>query len=198
MEDQPDIMNTPRLIHRIVPVSITLFMLGLSLYLHIVGKTSLTQGDDIWTQRVEVISRTYYALSTRHFTTYSLYALRSLFGLSYRVGFIVLQYFLAAMLAWVFYLYLRALGFNRRWSNLGLFMLLGSYPILAAHFQPVHTWDDFWQYIAQAAAFLLIIRKRPLAASLAFAIGSVAREPIMILYPVYVYALILFADRRNW
>jgi hypothetical protein len=103
------------------------------------------------------------------------------------------------LLGVAFYKYLRALDFSKFLSNIGVVILLGSFPILCAFFNPVFTWDDFWQYLFMILAFFFILRDKPLLAAVAFALGTIARESIIFIYPVYVYAIIVSAisGRRN-
>ncbi len=172
----------------LIPTALTVAIGAFSIYLHFQDNTMLAHSDKIWDQRI-TMHRFYYPFSARLFTTWSVIGISQLFDIGYRLAFTILMYVLYFGLSLTFYAYLRALGFGRIVSNLGLAMLLCAYPMLCAFFEPVFTWDDFWQYLATAAALLLLLKKRYLWAAIVFALGIIAREPTMLFYPAYLYAL---------
>jgi hypothetical protein len=176
-----------RLQEFILPAGITLFFMALSYYLHQHDGTALVLSEEIWIKKIR-LSMEYYPFSARYFTDYSIFALRDLFGLQSKTCFLIVQYSLFFVLGVTFYSMLRALGFSIKSAISGLVILLASYPILCAFVLPVHTYDDFWQYIATVVAFLLVLKNRPLWASVVFAIGALAREPILLFYPILLYA----------
>ena len=170
-----------------LPAGITLFFMALSYYLQQHTGTELAQSEEIWIKKIRM-SMEYYPFSARYFTDYSMFALRTLLGLQNKTCFFIVQGSLFLALGVAFHTMLRALGFSIKSATLGLILMLASYPILCAFTLPVHTYDDFWQYLAMVLVFLLILRDRPVWASVVFAIGALAREPILLFYPILLYA----------
>ncbi|MFH1373921.1 MAG: hypothetical protein ABII79_09015 [bacterium] len=181
----------------LVPIVVAVLLSGLSIYLHFVGGTSLTQEADIWDKRVQ-LHREYYPLSRRCFTTQSLSFLHDTFEIPYRDAFIMLQYGLCLLLSAAFYVFLRELGFTRFKANVGLALLLSSYPILCAHFQPVHTWDDFWQYLGSVVALLLAFRGKLLLSAFVLSVACVARESTLLIYPAYLLVVLSQRQLNTW
>jgi hypothetical protein len=120
-----------------------------------------------------------------------LYAHRWL-GLPVRESFYILQFTLAFLLGPLFYRFLRQLKFSLNWSRAGVLILFSAYPIMAAHFEPVHTWDDFWVYIFLVLTFTFITRKRLIYSLAFFTLACFAREQSLLFYPVIVLAVFLF------
>jgi hypothetical protein len=114
---------------------------------------------DIWQGKID-LHRSLYPFTIRYFTTYSTLFLQKLTTLSIRESFFIVQFCLAFILGPVFYCFLRRLKFNRVWSNIGVFIFFTSYPMMAAHFEPVHTWDDFWTYLFLILSFSMIVKNR--------------------------------------
>jgi len=154
----------------------------------------LVQTDEIWENRL-LYHTDIFPPSIRPLTSALIELGRDWFGLSVVDAFSLLHFTLYFFIGLAFYRYLRALDFSIHFSLAGMIVLAGSYPMLFAHFQPVYTWDDFWQYLAMILSLLYILRERPLLASVFFAFGLIAREVLVLLYPAYLYALL---SRFNW
>ena len=178
-----------RRVELLAPTALAIVLGVLSVYLHFQDNTMLMHSDKMWVDGM-AMHRQYYPFSVRLFTTSAVQFLNSVFGVSFQVAFGVVQYSLFVALALVFYRFLRIIGFDRLLSNLGVAMLLSAYPILCAFFEPVYTWDDLWQYVATVLAFSLIAQGKCLWAAVVLSLGALAREATLILYPVYVYALL--------
>lgn len=133
--------------------------------------------------------------SMRRFTTSLMHLGRDVLGFSFLATFKVIQFILYFLSGICFYAFLRKLLFSKVVSLLGVALFVGSYPMLFAHFAPVYMWDDFWQYIALILAFHMILKDKPITAAIVFATGVIAREVTLVLYPVFVYALL---TRLNW
>ena len=172
----------------IPPVLISVVLAIVSYIINSSEGSTLIQSDEVWDNRVAFYAD-YYPMSCRYFTTYTMYFLKDVFGLKYVTGYVFLQYTLFIALGLSFYKYLRALEFSRILSNLGLVLLLGSYSVLCFSVIPLYTWDDFWQYLFTILAFLLIVKRQCLWASIAFTLGILARETTLFLYPAFLFAL---------
>ena len=139
---------------------------------------------------------TTYPLSIRFFTSDIIFAL-TMAGLTIKQAYFLIQYSLVVLLAFVFYRYLLALGFTKRNSNFGLFLLLSAYPILAAHIEPVHTWDDIWCHLFLALSMTAFIKDRPASGLVWFTLACFAREQSLIFLPIAVYAYRTFTRERS-
>lgn len=175
-------------------VAIMVLFVAASYYGHIRGGSTLVQTDDIWENRLLYHTDT-YPPSTRPFTSGLIKVGTEWFGLSVVNAFSLVHFTLYFIIGLAFYRFLRALDFTVFFSLAGMIVLAASYPMLFAHFQPVYTWDDFWQYLAIILALLFILRERPLLASVVFTLGLIAREALVILYPAYLFALL---SRFQW
>lgn len=180
---------------RMVTIAIVLSGLACSLYLHLSYETTLNQSEDLWEKRVD-FHRDIPPHSTRMFTTTILDVAHTTLGVDYLTVFSILQYSLSFFLGLAFYSYLRSMGFSVTYSNLGLVLLLSSYPILCAHFQPVYTWDDMWLYLSLVLAMQCQFKNRPLLAAAVFSVGVVARTVIMLVYPAFLIGILCMNDMR--
>ena len=176
-----------------IPVSITLVLLTVSFFLHFKACGSpLTASPEVWQEKMD-IHLTLYPFTIRYFTTYSVLFMNKYFSLPYREAFFLLQFGLAFVLGPVFYRFLKELRFGKAWANVGLVILFSSYPIMAAHFEPVHTWDDFWTYLLVVLTFYSMLRARLFAAAIFFTLACLSREHALIFYPSLVLAACFFA-----
>ncbi|UCD16809.1 MAG: hypothetical protein JSV44_10165 [Candidatus Zixiibacteriota bacterium] len=186
-------------VHReyVYPVLLSLIFVTISYFLqHDWCESAMVQSEEIWQRRVEV-HLSEYPFSSRYFTNYATLFIHRVLPLPFRESFFTLQFLLAFLLGPAFYFYLKQLGFDRAVSKLGLLLLYTAYPILAAHIQPVFTWDDIWVYLFLALAFGFNARKNLPAGAVFFLLASFAREQTIIFYPVYVVSIRLFCkDKR--
>ncbi|MDH4035043.1 MAG: hypothetical protein OEV80_14735, partial [candidate division Zixibacteria bacterium] len=76
------------------------------------------------------------------------------------------------------------------WSRLGLFLVLSAYPILAAHIEPMHTWDDLWAHLFVMLAIVALLKSRLITGLIWFTLSCFAREQSLIFYgPMLVTAM---------
>ncbi len=178
----------------IIPISITVLLLTISFILHFKSCGSpLSYSNELSQQRMN-LHLTYYPFSIRYLTTYPTLYLHQLTGLSIKASFFTLQFFIAFLIGPVFYNYLKILKFDRNWSNVGVFLLFSCYPIIAAHFEPVHTWDDFWVYIFLILTFSHTVKGNPISSGIYFALACFGREQSLMFYPVLIFSFFLFGD----
>ena len=176
-------------------VVVTAALLGVSLWMHLsVTWSPMTLPDSEWQDKLN-LHLTWAPFAVRYFQNYSTLALHYLFGWPIRESFFVVQYGLAFILGLVLYRYFQRLGFSRGWSLVGLGLALSAYPVLGAHFEPTHTWDDFWSYLFLAAALLTALNRRPITSAIYLTLGCFAREQIILFYPVW--AVLLLTQRES-
>lgn len=178
-----------RLLHQILDKryvwAITATGIVFSLFLHLKAAWSpLLHDPDIWRRSLE-LHLNYYPYNIRFPQTQATLFVNRLFGLPLKESFYILQYILAFLLGPLFYNYLKTLGFGRNWSLVGLAALMLSFPILGAHFEPVHTWDDKWMYGFLILTFNALLKSNWLIASLFFTLGCFAREQMVLFYPIF-------------
>ncbi len=182
----------------IIPIAITLGLLLISLILHVKSCGSPLEMDhDLWEKRINA-HLTEYPFKIRLLTTPIVVFMADLLRLPYREVFYALQFLLAAILGPAFYAYLKNLGFSNKISNIGVILLMSSYPIMAAHFEPVHTWDDFWVYLFLVLCFLALFRQKPIWGAILFTLSCFAREQTAIFYPIYAFAFIRLSGKIDW
>ncbi len=128
-----------------------------------------------------------YPFCMRPFQSYATLALASVSGMAHKDAFFVIQYCLAGLTAYLFYRFLLVLGFGRRWGHVGLAFYLLSFPVLAAHFAPIHTWDDFWLYGFLIATSLALLKHNWPMVALFFFAACLARETATFFFPVLVF-----------
>ncbi|PKK84054.1 MAG: hypothetical protein CVT49_05365 [candidate division Zixibacteria bacterium HGW-Zixibacteria-1] len=177
------------------PLSITIVLLVISLILHLKSCGSpMTADSEVWRNKMDY-HLNHPPMSIRFFTTYLILLLSNISGLPHRESFYIIQFGLAVFLGPVFYRFLKQLGFEITWSNVGVVLLMSSYSIMAAHFEPVHTWDDFWVYLFLILSFLYLIRGRNPAGIFFFILACLARESTTIFYPAVVLAVFQFSRK---
>jgi len=169
--------------------AITLLALALCLAAHFYLDSMFNVGDDGWRFRLQ-LHQDYYPFSARTFTTYPAVWLGELLGGRFEMSFALVEFFLFIALGPLLYRYLRALGFDPAGARGGMVIFYLSYPMIAAFHEPVCSWDDFWQYGALILAFTFLVKKQPVRSVLAFAVGVAAREPTLLIYPVWAYAFL--------
>ncbi len=167
----------------------------LSLWLHFnISGSEFTISADSWHRTIQ-IHRHNLPFSARPFQSNATVLVHHLTGLSDQVSFFVVEYLLAGLTAFLFFRLLLQLGFRRTWANIGVALFLLSFPVLAAHFAPVNTWDDFWMYAALVGLSMAVLRHQwPLAAVL-FAIACLTRETAILFFPVL--AFMAWHDRKR-
>jgi len=166
----------------------TASLLGFSLWLYLGYEWSpLRLPDAAWKQKLDH-HLPWAPLAIRYFQSYSTLALHHWFGWPIKESFFVIQFSLALILGPVMHRYLRRLGFNRAWALVGLVLTFTAYPILGAHFEPTHTWDDFWSYLFLVLTLTAALDRRPLATAVWLTLGCFAREQILLFYPLVLLA----------
>jgi hypothetical protein len=175
-----------------ISASVSLVVLVLSFFLHLKWcGTTMAHSEKIWQDMLH-FHLSWYPFSVRYFTSYPVLIMHELFSWPVRESFFILQFSVAFLLGPCFYRYLRTISFNQYQSYLGTFLLLSSYPILCAHFEPVHTWDDFWAYLFVTLALTSVIQRRLGPGMVFFTLGCFAREQTLLFYPVFIMAAALF------
>ena len=144
----------------------------------------MTASESLWQNRLEV-HLSEYPFSIRPLTIQTTLLVHSIFILPYRESFFAIQYLLAFTLAIGFYAYLKNLVFSQGWATFGTAVLLFCYPILAAHLEPMHTWDDFWSYLFLTLTFLFITKTKSLLSAITILLAVVARKQNLTFVPVY-------------
>lgn len=172
-----------------VALVVTASCIGFSLWLQLDYEWSAMQLDeDTWKQMLN-LHLTWAPFAVRYFQNYSTLTLNYLFGWPIRESFFIVQYGLAFVLGLVMYRYYQRLGFHRGWSLVGLALTFTAYPVMGAHFEPTHTWDDFWSYLFLAAALLAALNHHPIRSGIYLTLGCLAREQIILFYPAWVVLL---------
>jgi hypothetical protein len=139
-----------------------------------------------------------YPFSMRYFTSYAILLLGNTIGLSVKTSFFAVQFIIAFLLGLAFDRYLAALKLREPIRGTGVFLLLTSYPILAAFIEPVHTWDDMWTYLFLTLTLSCLVRSRAVVGLVWFTLACLAREQSLIFLPVILYCL-LGGDRpKRW
>ena len=166
-------------------LAITVTGIVVSLILHLKATWSpLLHDPEIWRRSLE-LHVNYYPFNIRFPQTQATLLVNRFFGIPHKESFYILQYILVFLLGPLFYNYLKTLGFGRNWSLMGLALLMFSFPILGAHFEPVHTWDDIWMYGFLILTFSALLKSNWLVASLFFTLGCFAREQMVLFYPIF-------------
>ncbi|MEW5924186.1 MAG: hypothetical protein AB1746_09375 [Candidatus Zixiibacteriota bacterium] len=181
----------------IPPLFITITLLTISFILHYKSCGSpITADSEVWRSKMEY-HLNHAPFSIRFFTTYLVLFISNISGLPNREAFYIIQFGLALFLGPVFYGFLKQLGFEKNWSNIGVVLLMSSYPIIAAHFEPVHTWDDFWVYLFLVFSFMYLLQGRNPAGIIFFILACLVRESTTIFYPVVALAIYKFGGRTT-
>ncbi|MCH8027951.1 MAG: hypothetical protein IID63_07490 [candidate division Zixibacteria bacterium] len=169
-------------------LAITATGIVVSLFLHLKATwTPLLLDPEAWAKAIE-FHLNYYPYNIRFPQTHATLLISQIFGVTLKDSFYILQYILAFLLGPLFFNYLKQLGFERNWSLVGLVALMLSFPILCAHFEPVHTWDDKWMYGFLILTFSALLKSNWLVASLFFTLGCFAREQMVLFYPIFFLA----------
>jgi hypothetical protein len=172
-----------------VVLAITASLLGFSLWLHLSYEWSPLQlPDEVWKKKLD-LHLTWAPFAIRYFQSYSTLALHNLFGWPIKESFFAIQFSLALILGPVMHRYLRRLGFSAGWSLVGVALTLAAYPIMGAHFEPTHTWDDFWSYLFLVLALTAALDSRPIATTVWLTLGVFAREQTLLFYPLVILTL---------
>lgn len=167
----------------VLAITVTGIIVSLILHLKATWSPFLIE-PEIWKKTLE-LHLNEYPFNMRFPQTHATLLVSRLFGFPLKESFYTLQYILVLLLGPLFYNYLKTLGFERNWSLVGLALLMLSFPILCAHFEPVHTWDDKWMYGFVILTFVALLKGNWLAASLFFTLGCFTREQMLLFYPIF-------------
>lgn len=174
---------------------ITLVVVVLSFFLHWKWCGSYMQFGNDWFVQSHQWRLHDYPYSIRPFMGYSIELLGRLFSLDVKSSFFAIQFSLAGAIGFGFYYFLRQLRLSIGWSRVGLFLVLSAYPILAAHIEPMHTWDDLWAHLFVLLSFLALLKSRLLAGLLWFTLSCFAREQSLIFYGPILVAALMFCGQ---
>jgi len=180
----------------IFPAVITLSLLTASFLLHYFCESTMAQSDDMWEYRLKV-HLTGYPFSLRHFTSQTIEFMSRFLGLSIKESFFTIHFLLAVLLGPFFFRFLRKMSFDKSSANIGVVLLLTAYPIMSAHFEPVFTWDDFWLYLFSVISFSFALGRNFAWSGIFFAIGCVAREQLVLLFPAYSLTIFLLSPKES-
>ena len=176
-------------------IVLAMALTALSFVAHTTSPSILSYDAEFW-ERSMADHATRPAFRVRPFTNDAVQWLHDRHDLSYRDAWTGLQFTLMFACCWVFYLYLRALGFAPKQSLVGELMFGLSPPVFMAHFVPMYTWDDFWVYLLVPLSIALIKwRQLPLAA-IAMGLALAAREVTFLFLPVWI-ALVYREERKT-
>jgi len=176
---------------------VTATAIALSLYLHLKASSSPMQSDEeTWLKSFDLHKNT-YPFSLRYFQNYSTIFVRHITGLTLKNAFYAVQYFLMLLLSLAFFDYLKKLQISQSWSLVGVILFLLSFPIVAAHFEPVHTWDDFWMYGFSILFLTALLKQEWLLSSVFFTLGCFAREQMLLFYPILLLEVWQYRKSTN-
>ena len=165
-------------------LAVSALLLGFSLWLHLDYEWSPLQlPDESWKSKLD-LHLTWAPFAIRYFQSYSTLALHNLFGWPIKESFFAIQFGLALTLGLVMHRYLRRLGFSTAWALVGLVLTFTAYPIMGAHFEPTHTWDDFWAYLFILLTLMAALSNQPLATAFWLTLGCFAREQTLLFCPL--------------
>lgn len=162
-------------------------LLLISFWLHTVNTWSpMSLDDQVWNTKMD-LHLNHHPYRLRLFQSHLTNWLHLLTGVSLKITFYTIQYLLAFITGLLFLKYLRRLGFDRFWAHLGMILFFTSLSVLAAHFAPIHTWDDFWMYLLLLLTALSILNSSWYQAAVFFTLGCFARETFLLMYPVLLF-----------
>ncbi len=173
---------------------ITILLTALSLIVHIKNPSTLHFSNDLVEQIVHgrMVNSVF---KMRPLTNYTTLLLVNNTPLDWRASFFSLQFFLFFLTGPAFYFYLRHLFFSHKLSVIGMIIFMLSLPVFLAHFEPIHTWDDFWVYLFIPLSFGFVIKQRFIVSIVTMAIALLARETSFLFLPVL--ALIIYENRKG-
>ncbi len=174
---------------------VALVLTVLSLTSHLTAGSTLHQDKEMWQYKVSVHQRV-HAFQVRPLTTSIVVALHDHAGVPFRTGFMVLQFMLFLLCGPVFWYFLRILGFSPAYSLAGMIIYLLTLPLFLAHFEPVHTWSDFWVYLFVPLSFTMAMRRRYVVALITIVLALMARETTFLFLPVWFLFIYAGRDRR--
>jgi len=179
-------------------LTISLVVITLSFFLHLKWCGSTIHLNEAVFQRYLDNHLTIYPFNIRPFTSQGILILGKILSLSVKTSFFIMQFSLTFILGLCFYRYLRQLNFSKNLSGLGLFLMLASLPILAAHIEPMHTWDDMWAYLFVTLSLLFILKSKLIIGLIWFTLACFAREQSFIFWPILLLAIWLFNKNGNF
>jgi len=162
---------------------IALILTGLTVLVHISSPSTIHQSEGQWIENIN-LHITQDVFRVRPLTTNIVRFLATHIGLTYRSAFFGLQFLLFFLLCPALYFYFNQLGYNHRFSAIGMIIFALSLPVFLAHFEPIFTWSDFWLYLMVPLSLGLAIRHKFILAALAMACALVARETAAFFIPI--------------
>lgn len=180
--------------------SLIAFFIALNIVFHTLVCDTPMQGltDDQWDYRFTVHLEVYPFFRRIPFTHLA-YWFHQVTDWPLRQSFFFIQYFLLVIVSFVFYRFLRFLRISFEWAFCGVALILSAYPVLLGFTEPVHTWDDFWVYLALTLTVGALFKRKVMLAALAFTAALYAREQMLTYLPVYAAGVWLFSPYpRRW
>jgi hypothetical protein len=175
---------------------LALLLTALTTVVHLTSPSSFYLKDAIWQARLNL----HYSADVfrvRPLTSAIVTFLTTNYGLSIKTAFLSLQFTLFFLTCPAVYFYLKQLGYNHRYSIVGMIMFMLSLPVFLAHFDPVYTWSDFWMYLMVPLSLGWAIKNKLVLSALAMAIALVARETTLIFLPILCLMIYRRYD-RGW
>lgn len=178
-----------------LPVVFALLITLLSVVAHVTSPSTLHQSEQSWAERIE-LHETSPIFSKRPLTSIAVVALHDSLGLGYRASFFALQFALMTAALICFWYWLSILGFGRGEGLAGMVIFGLSHSVFLAHFEPIHTWSDFWVYALIPLSLAWSLKKRYIPAVIAAVLALIARETSLLFVPLMIPALRLGGSRR--
>lgn len=173
---------------RLKVIGIALLITLLSVVVHVTSPSTWHQSEEVWEERLEVHESS-PIFSARPLTTAAVGLLHREFGLSIRVSFFALQFSLMAAALICFWYWLASVGLRSREATVGMVILGLSHSVFLAHFEPVHTWSDFWVYALIPLSLAWSLRRKPTMAVVTMLLALTARETGLLFVPFMIWAL---------
>lgn len=171
-------------------------MTALSMGLHWVGPSTMHLSEEGRIKTVQ-FHQEYEIFSKRPLTTNIVVFLAETLGLKYQLSFYLLQFVLFFFTGPAFYYFLRKLSFRHAHAIAGMILFLSCMPVMMAHFEPVHTWDDFWLYLFVPLSLGLTLGGQLIPAAVAMTVALISRETTLLFLPYMFLAAYLNEPRSK-
>lgn len=177
-------------------IAFSLIFTSFSILLHYLNPSTLRIIDEDFWQKILHVHQTAVAFKVRPWTTFITSMLHDYAGLPVKTSFFILQFSLLFISGLVFHRYLQMLSYTRKQAFLGTTIYFLSIPVLMAHFEPVHTWSDFWVYILIPLSFIFVIQKKYWWSLPCMILVTMARETSVIFYPLWMLLIYNQSDKQ--
>lgn len=155
----------------------------LSIGAHYIGPSTMHMSEEIRKATVDYHIE-HEIFDKRPFTTNIIVFLVEKIGFSYQVAFYLLQFTLFFFAGPAIYFYLKNLKLEHTFALAGMLIFLLSMPVFMAHFEPVHTWDDFWVYIFVPLGLGLALQGKVVLPAISIVVALLSRETTFLFLPI--------------